>query len=164
MSETTNKIQAIAREVGDESSRLHGLYADRLFSHEYFIKAHNHLALATYSGRDEVFSTKKFRENMVLAAAHCQLAAGADGDTIMQERIRQDGLWGDEFDQKNTANDWYAYISHYMSLAMRSHAQGYAVNMVKACGIAQAAILMIDRYGRCAPRHYEGLPKSGAKE
>jgi hypothetical protein len=34
----------------------------------------------------------------------------------------------------------------------------------KACGIAQAAILMIDRYGNCAPRHYENLPHSGAKE
>jgi len=151
-----NLIAAIATTVADEVSKLPP-------DTDYFAAAHKHLSLATYSGRDEEFSTEKFRENMVMVAAWCQLAARADTDTIIQERTRQDNLWGDEFDRKNTANDWHAYVGHYMSLAMRSSAQDYCINMVKACGIAQAAVLMIDRYGNCAPRHYEDLPRSGAK-
>ena len=47
---------------------------------------------------------------------------------------------------------------------MIGSAQDYCENMVKAAGIAQAAVLMIDRYGRCAPRHYENLPNSGARD
>ena len=136
----------------------------RLGSEEYFVAAHHALSEATYSDRGEEFSIAKFRENMVLASAWCQLAAAEGVVTILNERLRQDRLWGDEFDHKNTANDWHAYVAHYMSLAMRSSAQDYAINMVKACGICQAAVLMIDRYGKCAPRHYENLPRSGAKE
>ena len=154
------QIKAIANEVGQDIRP--GLL--RLSQVEYYVGVGNHIALATYCGRNEEFSTTAFRCNMLIASAFCQLAANAETETIMAERLRQDGLWGDAFDQKNTANDWHAYVAHYMSLAMRSSAQDYAVNMVKAAGIAQAAVLMIDRYGRCAPRHYENLPRSGAKE
>lgn len=155
----SEQISKIATEVADEVRKLPPA---RLPSSDYFVAAHHSLAEATYSGRDEEFSTARFREKMVLVSAWCQLAAAVGSDTILQERLRQDSLWGDEFDRKNTANDWHAYIAHYMSLAIRS--QDYAKNMTKAAGIAQAAILMVDRYGRCAPRHYENLPRSGAKE
>lgn len=161
MTKVEEQISKIATEVDDAVRKLPPA---RLGSEEYFVAAHYSLALATYSGRNEEFSIAKFREKMVLVSAWCQLAASEDVVTILRERLRQDNLWGDEFDQKNTVNDWHAYVSHYMSLAMQSSVQDYCVNMVKAAGVAQAAILMIDRYGRCAPRHYENLPRSGAKE
>lgn len=154
-------ITQIATEVADVARTLPPA---RLPDTDYFVAAHTHLAEATYVGRDEAFSIQKFRSNMVMVSAWCQRAADGVVAEIMAERRRQDEMWGDEFDQKNTANDWHAYVSHYMSLAMRSNAQDYCINMVKAAGIAQAAILMIDRYGQCAPRHYENLPRSGAKD
>ena len=154
------QIKAIADEVGQEiRPGLPPLSQARLY-----VAIGKHIALATYCGRNEEFSITAFRRNMLIASAYCQLASEERTETILNERLRQDRLWGDEFDQKNTANDWHAYVGHYISLAMRSSAQDYAVNMVKAAGIAQAAALMIDRYGRCAPRHYENLPRSGAKE
>jgi hypothetical protein len=156
-----NDVRRIALEVSDQT---HKLPPAPLPVTNYFVAAHNCLAKATYFGRDEEFSTAKYRENMVLASAWCQLAAGVGLSTIFLERDRQDKLWGDTFDRKNTANDWHAYIAHYMSLAMRSNAQDYVRNMVKAACICQAAVLMVDRYGAPAPRHYEGLPRAGAKE
>ena len=156
----SEQIIAIAREVAAAANHLPPA---RVPDTDYFVAAHKHLALATYAGQRAEFTTEKFRKNMVTVAAWCHLAADTCSVTVAVERTRQDKMWGDNFDRKNTANDWHAYISHYMSLAMLSSAQDYQINMVKACGIAQAAILVIDRYGQCAPRHYENLPNSGAK-
>lgn len=150
-----NQIELIAKEVAHliRPSQTPA----RLGCEEYFVAAHNALSEAT---RDEEFSIQRFRAKMILAAAWCQLAADADSSMVIHERLRQDNLWGDEFDQKNTYNDWHVYVARYISHAMRSNAQDYQMNMVKAAAICQAAVLMIDRYGKCAPRHYE---RAGAK-
>lgn len=155
------QIRIIAAEVDDSVRKPD---TARFSCEKYFVAAHQALSEATYAGRDEEFSFAKFREEMVLASAWCLLAADTGIEVILCERLRQDQLWGDEFDQKNTANDWHAYVAHYLTLAMRSSAQDYVVNMVKACGLCQAAVLMIDLHGSCAPRHYEDLPSSGAAE
>ena len=37
-------------------------------------------------------------------------------------------------------------------------------HLMKSAALCISAILAIDRNGDCAPRHYEGLPRAGAKE
>lgn len=90
-------------------------------------------------------------------------------DEVCQERQRQVDLWGNDFDDKNTANDWHAYVSHYLGNATYSgrheeySSEKFRENMKKAATICIAAIEAIDRNGDCAPRHYENLLNSGAK-
>lgn len=89
---------------------------------------------------------------------------------VQQERDRQVRLWGLKFDAKNTPNDWAAYIINYVAKATYAGRdevftpEQFRANMMKVAAIAQAAVLMIDLNGGCAPRHYEGLPASGANE
>lgn len=77
-------------------------------------------------------------------------------------------LWGTEFDDGNTANDWVAYVTYYVSsgaYAGRNEnytPEQYRKNLAKAAGLCIAAMLAIDRNGDCAPRHYENLPNAGA--
>lgn len=129
---------------------------------DMFVAINQNLCEATYVGRKEAFSWQKFRKHMRFAAAYCQVAAEADTKTILDERLRQDRIWGDEFDKKNTANDWHAYAAHYSAKALRV-GEDYAQNMLKAAGICQAAMLQIDRYCSAAPRHYEDLSGAGAR-
>lgn len=80
---------------------------------------------------------------------------------INLERQRQNGLWGDDFDDKNTPNDWVAYITNYVSVgAYDGHEEHYTLGnfrrcLVKAATICVAAIEAIDRNGKCADRHYD---------
>lgn len=89
---------------------------------------------------------------------------------IQVERDRQFRLWGDDFDAKNTPNDWAAYMIHYIAKATYAGRkeqftpEQFRENMMKVAVLAQAAVLMIDLHGGCAPRHYEDLPRSGANE
>ncbi|MCK5604263.1 hypothetical protein KAR91_20410 [Candidatus Pacearchaeota archaeon] len=88
---------------------------------------------------------------------------------VRKERDRQIRLWGTKFDAKNTANDWAAYIINYVAKATYAgrdetfSPRDFRINMMKVAALAQAAVLMIDLNGGCAPRHYENLPRSGAK-
>lgn len=89
---------------------------------------------------------------------------------ILAEVERQLKLWGTDFDDKNTANDWGQYIIHYLGKATYSgreeeySPEKFVTNMKKAAGLCISAILAVERNGDCAPRHYEKLPRSGAKE
>lgn len=152
------QVQAITQEVADASVSL----ANRLTDIEIAMSVLDRLALATYCGRKEEFSIAKFRKNMLIVAAYCLSASTADANDVLNERLRQDKIWGDDFDRMNTANDWNAYVTHYIARAMRD-GENYSECMKKASGIAQAAILMVDRYSGVAPRHYENLPGAGAK-
>lgn len=88
---------------------------------------------------------------------------------IESEVIRQLELWGTKFDDKNTANDWAAYIMNYVSKATYSgrkeeySPEKFKENIKKAAAICVSAIAAVERNGDCAPRHYENLPNSGAK-
>lgn len=90
-------------------------------------------------------------------------------DELMDERMRQQELWGVKFDNKNTANDWAAYICNYVASGAYSGRQEkyspekFRECLKKAAMLCIAAIEAIDRNGDCAPRHYEGLPNAGAK-
>ena len=89
---------------------------------------------------------------------------------IKTERERQVKLWGDDFDDKNTANDWAAYVSKYVNEGAYSGRQDkytperFREHLLKAATLCVAAVEAIDRNGDCAPRHYEGLPGAGAKD
>ena len=128
----------------------------------FYVAIGQNLAAATYCGRKEEFSVARFRRHMLIAAAYCLKACGKHSYVILAERIRQDRMWGDRFDKRNTANDWHAYVGYYISKALLGDTKEFDINMVKACGICQAAVLMVDRYGQCAPRHYEDLYGAGA--
>ncbi len=86
-------------------------------------------------------------------------------DEIDTERKRQDGLWGHEFDDKNTPNDWVTFVARYLSQAAddrplkRDGGKGYQIhyrlNMLKAATIVIAALEAYDRAQGTVERHYE---------
>lgn len=82
-------------------------------------------------------------------------------DEIVDERQRQHNLWGNDFDDKNTANDWVAYICRYVSEGAydgrkaQYTSERFRKHLVKAATICVAAIEAIDRNGDCAKRHYD---------
>lgn len=88
---------------------------------------------------------------------------------IEKERVRQRDLWGNDFDDKNTANDWAAYISNWVNVGAYSRrleqftSERFREHLIKAAALCIAAIEAIDRNGQCAPRHYEALKNAGAK-
>ena len=150
------------KQIADEVDRAQ-LIAVPESNAGFYVTIGQNLASATYVGRKEEFSVIKFRAHMILAAAYCQRAVGVMKiGAVLTERIRQDRMWGDRFDKRNTANDWHAYVGHYISKAMQGDTEEYDINMIKACGICQAAALMVDRYGGPSMRHYENLPGAGA--
>lgn len=89
---------------------------------------------------------------------------------IAEERARQVKLWGNDFDDKNTANDWVAYILNYVAVGAYCGRQDkysperFREHLLKAATLCVAAVEAIDRNGGCAPRHYEDLPRAGAKD
>lgn len=89
-------------------------------------------------------------------------------DDLKMEVLRQLELWGTDFDDKNTANDWVAYICNYVAngaYAGRGEVyspERFREHLKKAAALCISAICAIDRNSDCAPRHYENLPNSGA--
>ena len=90
-------------------------------------------------------------------------------DSVENAVERQIKLWGAEFDDKNTANDWVAYICHYVAKgAYCGRKYGYSPekfrkHLITTAAMFISAIAAIDRNKDCAPRHYEGLKNAGAK-
>lgn len=74
-------------------------------------------------------------------------------DQISFEREYQNDKWGKEFDDKNTPNDWVAYITNYLGKAvtMPFNDTQFRINMRKVAALAVAALEQ-DKY---APRHYD---------
>lgn len=69
--------------------------------------------------------------------------------------------WGLDFDDKNTANDWVAYIGIYAAAAVKMNGidvpfdqEQFISNMRKVASIAVGAILATERGGP-ALRHYD---------
>lgn len=83
-------------------------------------------------------------------------------DQIDAERLRQQELWGNDFDDLNTANDWIAYICRYAAEGGYSgREKKYTVSrfrsfLVRCAAICCAAIETIDRNGgKLIHRHYD---------
>lgn len=74
---------------------------------------------------------------------------------IEDERTYQDEIWGRDFDQCNTINDWSAFIVNYLGRAVAAEnvdnpgAQRKA--LIKVAAICVAAL----EQPAFAPRHYE---------
>jgi hypothetical protein len=66
---------------------------------------------------------------------------------ISNERDYQDGKWGKENDDRNTPNDWIAYITAWTGKAYKypSCKDNFRKNMVKVAAIAVAAVEACDR-------------------
>jgi len=79
-------------------------------------------------------------------------------EAIEKERAYQDEKWGTRFDDRNTVNDWAAYINTYlgerttkMGLTPEQQREG----MVKVATLAVAALESFDRNQGFPPRHYD---------
>ncbi len=78
-------------------------------------------------------------------------------DDIGLEVIRAKEQWGEDFDRKNTQNDWNTYVNIYLSkaAAMGASFEEVETNLRKAAGLLISAI-DAHQSGGFAPRHYEG--------
>ena len=74
-------------------------------------------------------------------------------NAIETERDYQNRKWGNDFDSKNTPNDWVAYISKYLGQAvtMPFNAETFRTQILKVATLA-TAVLEQDSF---APRHYD---------
>lgn len=77
---------------------------------------------------------------------------------ISAEREYQNAKWGSEFDDKNTRNDWVAYISQYLGKAVTfgPDTAQFRNALTKVAALAVAA-LERENY---APRHYDEVEPS----
>ncbi len=84
-------------------------------------------------------------------------------ELIDAERNYQDGKWGTSFDNRNTPNDWVAYITAYAGKAVTLpwDAAKFRTSILKVAALA-VAVLERESY---EPRHYdkEGLLESFTK-
>ena len=75
---------------------------------------------------------------------------------IDREREHQDKKWGHDFDDKNTVNDWTAYIARYSSNAsFTNYGECQREALLKTAALAVAAIEAFDRNDGFPLRHYQ---------
>ncbi len=81
-----------------------------------------------------------------------QLQGGREG------KLAGESGWSYEFDDKNTINDWAAYIQIYLGRAVQTSNEmpdsEFRKNMVKVATLAAAAVEAVDR-GATPARHYD---------
>lgn len=77
-------------------------------------------------------------------------------DEVAAEREYALKKWGEEFDDKNTLNDWAVYINIYLSkaLAMGASKEDVEKNLTKALGLVVSALIRV-KEDTLAPRHYD---------
>ena len=91
-------------------------------------------------------------------------------EEIGAEIKRAKAQWGQDFDDKNTLNDWVTYVDIYLgkAAAMGATPDEIRRNLRKAAGLAVSAFIQFTNKG-FAPRHYEkqarpkSLPEIGEK-
>lgn len=76
---------------------------------------------------------------------------------VLLEVMRAHEQWGTKFDEKNTLNDWIAYINIYLGKASSMGASKETVKkeLRKAAGLAMSALFHAENES-LAPRHYDG--------
>lgn len=76
---------------------------------------------------------------------------------VRLEMERAETQWGHDFDNKNTLNDWAAYMVIYLGKALEMEATPETImkNLRKAAGITIATLVQYESAG-IAARHYEG--------
>jgi len=75
---------------------------------------------------------------------------------IKAEIARADVMWGTEFDDKNTLNDWIAYANIYLGQAanMKASQTEQYTNLLKAAGLIVNAATRV-KSGNIQARHYD---------
>jgi len=83
-------------------------------------------------------------------------------EEIKKERERQESHWGTDFDDKNTLNDWVAYImiKAGQAASMFSSPEKQRENLLKTAALAVAACEAFDRNNGFPERHYEDMVES----
>jgi hypothetical protein len=79
-------------------------------------------------------------------------------DLIKSERNYQIKKWGDEFDKKNTPNDWISYIVQYTGKAVTLpwNANDFKIALVKVATLCMAAYEWCEKTNGSMPkRHYD---------
>lgn len=78
------------------------------------------------------------------------------GGNVICESIRAREIWGLAFDEKNTLNDWAAYMNLYIgkATAMGATPEEVKRNLRKAGGLVLSALYQAEN-GGFAPRHYD---------
>ena len=79
-------------------------------------------------------------------------------ERVEEERKRQQTLWGNDFDDRNTVNDWTTFITRYANYATSSE-RSFHDAMVKVAAIALAAVETYGRNSGLALRHYDNGEK-----
>lgn len=83
---------------------------------------------------------------------------------VKAERKYQDEKWGTAFDDKNTLNDWAAYIGIYLGKATDMGNSAFPdiqrKYMLKVATLAVAAVETFDRNEGFPPRHYDPKEKT----
>lgn len=77
-------------------------------------------------------------------------------DLVLSEVMRARQQWGTSFDEKNTLNDWTAYVNIYLGRATTMGATSEEVkkNLRKAAGLVLSALYQAEN-DALAPRHYD---------
>ena len=79
-------------------------------------------------------------------------------DKVSEERNYQINKWGDEFDSKNTPNDWVAYIAKYVGqvVTLPWNKEVFKTQLVKVATLCAAAYEWCERTdGEMPKRHYD---------
>lgn len=76
---------------------------------------------------------------------------------VIAEREYQDEKWGNEFDDKNTINDWATYINNYTShfTAMNATPKEKERALIKIAALTVAAFESAYRNKGFPKRHYD---------
>lgn len=76
---------------------------------------------------------------------------------LRSERSYQEARWGQQFDDRNTANDWAAYIGRYVADATHfdTTPDRFQEAMLKVATLALTAVETSLRNGGPADRHYD---------
>lgn len=121
--------------------------------------------LHAYTTELNLFGTSDREKRLITAAIQtyaqkqmvnpiCEVAI----QDVRAERRHQDQKWGHTFDDKNTPNDWVAYITQYAGQAaqLKFDPTGFRSQMIKVAALAVAAVEACDRAGGNMPkRHYD---------
>jgi hypothetical protein len=76
---------------------------------------------------------------------------------VESEKLYQ-AKWGDDFDSKNTPNDWVSYIVKYLgqSVTLPWDAKQFRTQLIKTATLCLSAVEWCDKTnGNMAKRHYD---------
>jgi hypothetical protein len=77
-------------------------------------------------------------------------------ELVLKEVLRAREQWGTSFDEKNTLNDWAAYVNIYFgkATAMGASTDEVRKNLRKAAGLVLSALYQAEN-NSLASRHYD---------